>query len=132
MLIGCLGDVVFEVSDQTVETINNVQWAGSVRYAVHQRHNDNALTEYMGREPDTMSFELILNQYLGPNPTDECIKIWNYERNAEPVPLYIGDRIFGKYRWNVVSHTMKMQTHDAKGNCTSAIVSVELQEYLKS
>lgn len=32
-MVGCLGDIVFTVSDRTIETINNVTWSGSARYA---------------------------------------------------------------------------------------------------
>ena len=27
-MVGCLGDIVFTVSDSTIETINNVTWSG--------------------------------------------------------------------------------------------------------
>ena len=42
-MVGCLGDIVFTVSDRTIETINNVTWSGSARYATHQRHGTHAL-----------------------------------------------------------------------------------------
>ena len=32
-MVGCLGDIVFTVSDRTIETINIVTWSGSARYA---------------------------------------------------------------------------------------------------
>lgn len=130
-MVGCLGDIVFTVSDKAVETINNVQWSGSARYSAHQRHLGNALTEYTGMEPDAMSFDIYLSEYLGVSVMDELVKLWGYERDAIAVPLYIGDKIYGKYRWSVVSHVTKMQTFDRKGNVTSATVSVKLQEYVR-
>ena len=51
-MVGCLGDIVFTVSDRTIETINNVTWSGSARYATHQRHGTHALTEFTGLDPD--------------------------------------------------------------------------------
>ena len=33
MVVGCLGEIVFQVSDEIVKTINNMQWSGSVRFA---------------------------------------------------------------------------------------------------
>jgi len=132
MVIGCLGDIVFEVSSETVETIDNVVWSGSVRYGVHQRHGTNALTEFSGIDPDQFSFDIILSAYLGTNPIAEVVKIWNYERNGQAVPLVIGNKAYGKYRWSIVDHKMKMQTFDNEGDVTSAVVSVSLQEYLRS
>lgn len=132
MVIGCLGDIVFEVSSETVETIDNVVWSGSVRYPAHQRHGTNALTEFAGIDPDQFSFDIILSAYLGINPIAEVVKIWNYERNGQAVPLVIGNKAYGKYRWSIVDHKMKMQTFDNEGDVTSAVVSVSLQEYLRS
>ena len=111
-MVGCLGDIVFTVSDRTIETINNVTWSGSARYATHQRHGTHALTEFTGLDPDKM-------------------KLWNYERGGIAVPLVIGNKGYGKYRWSVLDHKMKMKTYDGRGNVTSATVSVSLQEYLR-
>ena len=55
-MVGCLGDIVFTVSDRTIETINNVTWSGSARYATHQRHGTHALTEFTGLDPDKIGF----------------------------------------------------------------------------
>ena len=43
----------------------------------------------------------------------------------------IGNKGYGKYRWSVLDHKMKMETYDGRGNVTSATVSVSLQEYLR-
>ena len=50
---------------------------------------------------------------------------------AASVPLVIGNKGYGKYRWSVLDHKMKMKTYDGRGNVTSATVSVSLQEYLR-
>ena len=52
-VIGYLGTsaeegLIFEVSDETLETIKNMVWSGSARYATHQRHLTHALTEFVG------------------------------------------------------------------------------------
>ena len=67
-MVGCLGDIVFTVSDRTIETINNVTWSGSARYATHQRHGTHALTEFTGLDPDKMTFDIVLSAYLGVDP----------------------------------------------------------------
>lgn len=131
-MIGCLGDIVFEVSSSTVETIDNVQWSGTARYATHQRHLSNALTEFTGLDPDKMTFDIILSAHLGVDPMAEVVKLWGYERSGKAVPLVIGNKGYGKYRWSVLSHTMKMQTFDRNGDVATATVSVSLQEYLRA
>lgn len=131
MTIGCLGDIVFEVSSETVRTLRNFKWGGSATYATHKRQGTDALTEFTGREPDTISFELILNKSFGAEPMSEIVKLWNYERNGAAVSLVLGDKAYGKYRWNVISHQTKTEHFDGRGNMISAAVDVSLQEYLK-
>ncbi|MCX4265358.1 MAG: phage tail protein [Firmicutes bacterium] len=131
MQVGCLGDIIFQVSDSLVQTLNNAQWNGSARYAAHQRHLQDALTEFCGLEPDTFSFDMVLSAFLGVNPQTEINKIWKYERSGEAVSLVIGSKAYGKYRWSIVSHKAKMQHYDNEGNLLQATVSVSLQEYLQ-
>lgn len=130
MQIGCLGEIVFEVSSKTIKTFDKMQWSGSARYSEHQRHLTHALTEFTGLNPDTISFEIVLSVYLGVEPMGELIKLWDYERSGKSVSLVIGDKAYGKYRWVVKSHKTKMQTFDKRGNLTGATVSVDLLEYL--
>lgn len=132
MVIGCLGDIVFQVSERTVETIRDVEWSGSARYAVHQRHNGNALTEFAGLDSDAMKFTITLTRELGVDVVPEIVKIWDLERSGEAARLVIGDKPYGKYRWNVVKHSAKYTAHDRAGNPIAAEVSLELQEYLRS
>lgn len=131
MQIGTLGEVVFSVSDQAVETIQNFVWSGSARYSTHQRHLSDALTEFTGLDPDGITFDIYLSAYLGVNPMSEVVKIWSYERSGAAVPLTIGTHAYGKYRWSILSHKVKAQDFDTAGDMTSATLSLTLQEYLR-
>ena len=130
-MIGCLGEMVFIVSEETILTLDNMTWSGSARYATHQRHLANALTEFTGIDPDKISFDMVLSASLGVDPLQEVVKLWGYERSGQAVFLTIGEKGYGKYRWNVVSHEEKMVSYDQKGNMTAATVSVHLQEYVR-
>ncbi len=132
MQVGVLGDIVFQVSSNVVQTFDNLQWSGSARYGEHERHLTNALTEFTGLDPDKMSFDMDLSVYLGVDPMAELVKIWTYERSGKPLSLVVGERTYGKYKWTIKSHKIKMKTYDKRGNVTGASVSVELLEYLKS
>ena len=135
-IVGYLGEsaekgIIFQVSEQTVRTLSNWKWSGSARYAVHQRHNTHALTEFTGLDPDKITFDLTLLRELGVNPMEDIVKLWRYERNAIPVALTIGSKGYGKYRWNVVSHETSITHTDQPGDVTAATVSVTLQEFLR-
>ena len=130
-VVGCPGQMVFQVSQEVLETIDGLEWSGSARYAVHQRHNQNALTEFTGLDPDKITFSMFLSQALGVDAMAELVKLWNYERKGESVYLVLGEKCYGKCKWNLVSHKIQAKNYDKYGNLESAEVSVELQEYLR-
>ena len=132
MVVGGLGEIVFQVSHKTVETLNNFKWSGSARWAIHQRHATHALTEYTGMDPDKITFDIYLSAFLGVSPIDELAKLWKYEREGTPVGLPIGSHGYWKYRWVVQNHSTSAETYDRDGNISSCTVSVELLEYLKN
>lgn len=131
-VVGCLGDIVFTVSDKTVRTLDNWKWSGSARYAVHQRHMARPLTEFTGLDPDKITFEMTLLKELGVDPLEEVVRIRWYERNGTALPLTIGRHAYGFYRWNIVNDEMTAKYTDPQGDIMGAVVTVTLQEYLKA
>lgn len=129
-VVGAYGEVVFEVSSEVARTLDNAEWSGKANWSTHDRHLDNALTEFTGLEPDGMRFDMELSAYLGVNPMTDLVKLWEYERKGLPQPLVFGDKAYGKYRWSLISHSIKFKNYDNYGNLTRATVSVTLQEYL--
>lgn len=130
--VGCLGDIIFEVSDSKIKTIENMQWSGSARFSTHQRHGTHALTEFTGLDADTISFDIRFSAFLGVNPMRHMEMLWDYMRRGTPLQLVIGDHGFGKYRWVIKSIKNKVEYYDNHGNITSVKVSVALLEYLKN
>lgn len=131
MQIGCLGDIAFKTSADTVRTVSNVTWSGSANYNTHSRHLTDALTEFTGLAPDEITFDIVLSAYLGVNPMTDLAKLWDYERKGQALPLVIGSKAYGKYRWTIKSHKIKMETFSGSGDLMSATVSVNLLEYIK-
>ena len=129
-LIGCLGDIVFSVSSELIETFNNMQWSGSARWSTHDRHLSNALTEFTGIEPDKVSFDMRVSVDLGIEPMTEIAKIWTHERKGTPLSLIIGEKYYGKHKWAIESHSVKLETFDENGNLSGAAISLKLLEYL--
>lgn len=130
--IGCLGDIAFEVSAETVRTLNNFKWSGGAKWATHDRHKYHALTEYTGMEPDKISFSVYLSAYLGVSPLNEVEKILKYEREGTPLALTIGDKGYGKYRWTITDHAYEAESYDGEGNVMTANLKLNLLEYLRN
>ena len=130
-VVGALGDIVFSTSSEMVKTINNMKWSGSARYTTHQRHNTHALTEFAGLDADKLSFDIYLSVTLGVDPMTELKKIWAYERNHTALPLVLGTHAYGKYKWVINSHSVKVQHHGRNGDLQQVTVSLSLLEYLR-
>ena len=135
-VIGYLGTsaeegLIFQVSSETLETVNNMIWSGSARYATHQRHMTHALTEFVGLDPDKITFDIRFLAQLGVEPMAELKKLWKYNREGTALQLVLGDHGYGKYRWTILSHDLTVKNTDSKGNFISGVVSIRLQEYLE-
>ncbi len=130
--IGCLGDIAFEVSDSTTRTLDKFKWSGSARYAVHQRHTGNALTEFTGLDPDQISFTVAFTPQLGTDPMTEIWALWRLMRSGKTLPLTIGEHAYGRYRWTITAIDIDAKYFDANGNIYCAFVSLKLQEYLRN
>lgn len=131
MLVGALGDIVFEVTPETVKTLDNLTWTGKANWAIHERHGGDALTEHTGQGADEISFDIYLSAFLGVSPMKEIEKIWEYERAGAALPLVIGEHKYGRYRWGIQNHTAKGETFTAEGDMLTATVSLNLLEYLR-
>ena len=129
MKIGCLGDIIFEVSEKVIKTIQSANWDGSATIHTHSRHLDNSLQEFVGIEPDSFSLTITVSKYLGADPLEVIAQIFNYERTGTAVPLVIGKKPYGKYRWLVKNHKSKMNRYDGEGNLVSADITISLTEY---
>ena len=131
MVVGALGELVFEVTEQTVRTADNLTWSGSARYAAHERHNWHALEEFTGINPDRISLTVYLSRHLGADVMGEIVKLWKYEREGTPVSLVLGDHGYGKYRWVIEKHSTDLETFDHAGKLEACTVKLELLEYMK-
>lgn len=132
MKVGCLGDIVFEVSEKNIKTITNAAYSGNATYQTHQRHLKTGLTEFTGIEPESFTFDVVLSSYLGVKPWTELQKIRKYMNAGTALPLVIGTMSIGKYRWTIVSFKAPFTAYGKRAALTSTTVSITLKEYLKS
>lgn len=128
MVVGCLGDVVFQVSEDTILTIDNIQWNSGAKWEEHERHLKDPALEYVGMEADEMSFDIYLSKTLGVDPMKQIVTLFTYERNGTLLPLTIGNKAYGKYRWVIVSTTRKFEVTDQAG-VSSVTVGLNLKGY---
>ncbi len=129
MKVGSLGGVVFEVSKNQIKTIRDVKWSGSASIQSHQIHLDNPTQEFVGNDADGFTFKIKVAKYLGSDPQTDIAQLFTYMRNGTTLPLTLGTKKHGKYRWLIKKLSIDVEYFDKFGNVTSADLSVTLTEY---
>lgn len=131
MTVGNLGDIVFSVSSDKVETLNGLKYMEQANFSEQKRHNAVSVLEYTGRAPAEISFSVTLSYLLGVNVENELLKIAEYTRNGELLKLILGKTIYGSYRWVITKYTVNYKHFDKYGDVINAEVSLNLKEYCK-
>ena len=127
--IGTLGDIVFSVSRNKVNTFDGLKWESSAQYATHNRHLRDVLLEFTGTDADKISFSMFFSVFLGVNPMTEIVKLLNAERSGRIMRLVIGSKAYGKHRWVITGTSKDLERFDNKGNLLMASVNVSLMAY---
>ena len=60
-------------------------------------------------------------------PLDDIVKIWTYEREGTALALTIGRKVYGKYRWNIVSNSVHCGSVYLWSGDTSRLISTGSQ-----
>ncbi len=127
--IGSFGDLVFSVSENTVRTFDGLSWKVSANYATHDRHIQRDVLEFLGPEPEEITFKMAFSVFHGVNPIDEVERLNQMCREGVAAHLIIGAKKYGSYKWVITSVSSEMNRFDNKGNCWGATASVTLKEY---
>lgn len=128
--VGAFGTLVFEVSTLKVETLRNVKRQSKARYATHEIVGRKSVLEYVGLEPDEITFEMQLNEGLGVNVQSEIGKLLEMLRSGESNYLILGTHAYGEYKWVLETVTINEEYADERGNVEMATANVTLKEVL--
>ena len=96
-----LGDLVFEVSSETIKTFEQLKLTKQASYATHKVHGQTAVPEFTGFEADTATFKMILSAYFGVNPLDALKQLEEMQRERKAYTLVLGTDVYGK--WAITS-----------------------------
>lgn len=129
--IGKFGSLSFVVSSRKVSTFDDLKWETSANYATHDRHLKTDLLEFLGPEPEQITFKMKFSAFLGVNPLQMVNTLRSMIRNGVAERLVIGGRVYGDYKWAIIKQSAALRTFDNRGNCWAAEVTVTLKEYGK-
>lgn len=127
--IGTFGGLSFAVSSNKVSTFDDLKWDTSAAYATNDRHLQPDLLEFLGPDPEQITFKMKFSVFLGVNPLKSVNDLRRMVREGTAERLVIGGRVYGDYKWAITKVSSAMKTFDNRGNCWAAEVTVTLKEY---
>ena len=128
MITGMLGDVIFEVSDQTYRTINNLTRNEKANYSTQKLVKKEGILEFTGVDPETISFEILFSAWFGENPETWRKKLDTMLTNGKVVTFVLGTKPIGR-RWVLEDMSAATQFYYKDGTPADYKVTVNLKEY---
>lgn len=133
-MIGSLGDVIFEVSDKKVSSINNeLSRSYKSKISEHTAIYGPGMVRHQGRELIEISFGISLVSTLLPDssPVEEFDKIKTMWEFGEYAYLTLGGQTFGAFPYLIVDMSEKNSYFNKKTSSFDVInVELTLKEYI--
>lgn len=130
MVIGSFGDIIFEVSFNTIRTFDNFTRSSAGRWSEHEVINQKPPSEFVGPGLDTISFSMRFDVQYGMNPRVEMERLLIMERSGQAEILIIGGKGLGVDKWVITDLRQNWQTVDNQGNVLVGVAEVTLKEYV--
>ena len=130
-IIGVYGDVVFEVSTMKVETLREFKRQARGRYATHDIVGGKSIIEFLGTEPDEITFTMQLSADLGVDIKEELVKLLEMLRNGDANYLILGGWAHGKNKWALTTLDFRIEHTDGWGEPVFVTADVTLKEALE-
>lgn len=130
-MIGSIGDVVFETSSHRIRTLFDMKRTGAARLAQHERMNEKAITEFVGKGLESISFSMHLAGYLGVNPDKEAERLREYRDNGTPLLFVLNNKVVGENKWLIESINEDVERFGRDGEILSVNVELSLSEYVE-
>lgn len=130
MLVGCLGDLVFECSSLNLVLLQSFSLSNEARYEEHAAQGAFPRPEFLGPSLPTHSLAILLRRdFLGHSPLREVKIAQRMLVNGEVVRLVLGKLSYGRvtvrkmdYSWNGASRI--------QDGPLSINMNLELKEYV--
>lgn len=128
--IGTFHWLTFEVSSAQVRTYRDFQRDTKARYATHDLVNRTSVIEYLGREPDVITFTMNFNARLGVKPSEEISQLRYLCQEHIADQLILGNKVCGDNLWVIESISEEVEATDHFGQVIAASAQVRMIEYV--
>lgn len=130
-MIGTLGSVIFEVSEEFIKTFRDLSFSRQANYTEHAIINSKGLLEFTGLKANTCSLKIVLDASFGLNPAEELDILRKMLIEHEAVAFVIGGEVQGLGLWVIESMNETLDLIMNTGEIFRASVNLSLKEYLE-
>lgn len=130
MMIGSLGSIPFYASVDESVLMSGLEWDTRARYAEHTRHRQTDMLEYVGQNPDQITFDIKLSAFLGVNPSRMLERFNTIIKQHEAVKFVLGTMPIPGY-WVMTDLKRQLEYFHKDGTLLSVDLTVTLQEYVE-
>ncbi|MEG1594667.1 MAG: phage tail protein [Oscillibacter sp.] len=129
-MIGTLGKkIVFEVSDDTVMTFQNMSREVSGRWANHEAMGVKPKPEFLGPGNQTITLPITLSAALGVKPRAVLETVETMVESGAAEYLVIGTKPVGKNPFRLTGSSETWDKVYSRGELAKATVTITLEEY---
>lgn len=129
MIVGSLGSIPFYTNVNESVLISGIEWDSTARYAEHTRHNQMDMLEYVGDNPDKITFEIKLSAFLGVNPVKMLDRLTSTMKQREAVKFVLGTMPIPGH-WVITNLDRSLEYFHRDGTLLSTDVKITLMEYI--
>ena len=126
--LGIFGGIKFEVSTLKVMTLRDLKRKARGRYATHEVFGHKSTLEFVGLEPDEITFDVQLMKRLGVDVQEEMWKMLDLVRGGQAHYLILGTHAYGQYKWVLESADFRHEYSDEQGDPTLVTATLTLKE----
>lgn len=125
-ILGAWGDIVFEVSEQTIRGLKDLSRTSTWKYAEHEIVKGKNRLQTLGRQLDEVEIKAVLAHPFC-KPAQDLKKLKEKADAKKAYPLVIGDEYFGEFVLTELSENW-LET-DSEGHPRVVEISMKLKEY---
>lgn len=128
-MIGTLGNIVFEVTADSVLTWQSALTTSPARWVKHEPIAQAPVSEFLGVGLRTQTFSVYLSADLGVDPAEFIGEIREAQLSGVVLTLVLGDTVYGANGWVVLSFTEAWDQTESNGVRSIVTVNLTLEEY---
>ena len=131
-MIGSLGDLIFECSDNHILTFQDLSFNKSVSYAEHKILARRSLLEFTGLNAASCSIKMQFDEALGIDPKKQLNTLETMMQDHQAANFILDGQPVGSGYWVIESINETFELLDNNGRPRKITADVNMKEYYET